>query len=126
MKTETKAVDINRNIGDFHYKVDYAKDAGSGLSEKTIHYISDVKKDPDWVREFRAILDRERPGALLGTFHCPWSEEEHSHATSHRQEAGAIPLHQPLLARTHRRRAARARPRHHAGIARCPPVPQPR
>jgi hypothetical protein len=27
----------------------------------------------DWVREFRAILDEERPGALLGTFHCPWS-----------------------------------------------------
>src|SRR2546429_5660246 len=53
MKTETKAVDINRNIGDFHYKVDYAKDAGSGLSEKTIHYISDVKEDPDWVRDFR-------------------------------------------------------------------------
>src|SRR5205807_1379203 len=53
MKTETNAVDINRNIGDFHYKVDYAKDAGSGLSEKTIHYISDVKEDPDWVREFR-------------------------------------------------------------------------
>ena len=25
----------------------------SGLSEKTIHYISDVKEDPDWVREFR-------------------------------------------------------------------------
>src|SRR2546423_4226103 len=53
MKTETKAVDINRNIGDFSYKVDYAKDAGTGLSEKTIHYISDVKEDPDWVREFR-------------------------------------------------------------------------
>jgi hypothetical protein len=30
----------------------------------------------DWVREFRAILDAERPGALLGTFHCPWSEED--------------------------------------------------
>src|SRR6478672_176066 len=53
MKTENKAVDINRSIGDFHYKVDYAKDAGSGLSEKTIHYISDAKEDPDWVREFR-------------------------------------------------------------------------
>src|SRR5438128_1432699 len=53
MKTENKAVDINRGIGDFHYKVDYAKDAGSGLSEKTIHYISDAKEDPDWVREFR-------------------------------------------------------------------------
>src|SRR2546423_1263763 len=53
MKTQTKTVDINRSIGDFHYKVDYAKDAGSGLSEKTVHYISDVKEDPDWVREFR-------------------------------------------------------------------------
>lgn len=30
----------------------------------------------DWVREFRAILDATRPGALLGTFHCPWSEAE--------------------------------------------------
>ncbi len=29
------------------------RDAGTGLSEKTIHYISDVKEDPDWVREFR-------------------------------------------------------------------------
>lgn len=34
----------------------------------------------DWVREFRAILDRERPGALLGIFHCPWSESERDHA----------------------------------------------
>ena len=34
----------------------------------------------DWVREFRTILDRERPGALLGTFHCPWSESEYGHA----------------------------------------------
>jgi hypothetical protein len=34
----------------------------------------------DWVREFRTILDRERPGALLGTFHCPWSESENGHA----------------------------------------------
>jgi hypothetical protein len=34
----------------------------------------------DWVREFRAIIDLERPGALLGTFHCPWSESENDHA----------------------------------------------
>jgi hypothetical protein len=34
----------------------------------------------DWVREFRAILNLERPGALLGTFHCPWSESEYGHA----------------------------------------------
>jgi hypothetical protein len=34
----------------------------------------------DWVREFRTILDRERPAALLGTFHCPWSESDYGHA----------------------------------------------
>src|SRR6266568_4224540 len=53
MKTENNAVDINRNIGDFAYPEVHVRDAGRGLSEKTIHYISDVKEDPDWVREFR-------------------------------------------------------------------------
>jgi hypothetical protein len=30
----------------------------------------------DWVREFRKILDEIRPGTLLGTFHCPWSDTD--------------------------------------------------
>lgn len=30
----------------------------------------------DWVRQCRSILDRTRPGALLGTFHCPWDDED--------------------------------------------------
>jgi hypothetical protein len=30
----------------------------------------------DWVREFRQIIERERPGVLLGTFHCPWSDSD--------------------------------------------------
>jgi len=30
----------------------------------------------DWVREFRAIIDRDHPGVLLGTFHCPWSPSD--------------------------------------------------
>jgi hypothetical protein len=30
----------------------------------------------DWVREFHAIRDEVRPAALLGTFHCPWSEDD--------------------------------------------------
>jgi hypothetical protein len=30
----------------------------------------------DWVRECRAIVDEVRPGALLGTFHCPWTVDE--------------------------------------------------
>ena len=53
MKTETSAVDIDRNKGDFFYPEAHVRDAGAGLSERTVHYISDVKEDPDWVREFR-------------------------------------------------------------------------
>jgi Fe-S cluster assembly protein SufB len=53
MKTESSAVDINRNIGDFFYPEAHVRDAGAGLSERTVRYISDVKEDPDWVREFR-------------------------------------------------------------------------
>ncbi|MCA9123783.1 MAG: hypothetical protein H6822_00535 [Planctomycetaceae bacterium] len=30
----------------------------------------------DWVREFREIIDESRPEALLGTFHCPWTDTE--------------------------------------------------
>lgn len=30
----------------------------------------------DWVREFRTIRDQTRPAALLGSFHCPWSEDD--------------------------------------------------
>ena len=30
----------------------------------------------DWVRELREIIDDVRPGALLGTYHCPWSDTD--------------------------------------------------
>src|SRR5436309_1646690 len=53
MKTENSAVDIDRNKGDFFYPEVHVRDAGVGLSERTIHYIADVKDDPDWVREYR-------------------------------------------------------------------------
>jgi Fe-S cluster assembly protein SufB len=46
-------IDIDRSVGDFHYPMDYEFDAGTGLTEKTIDYIVDVKGEPDWVREFR-------------------------------------------------------------------------
>jgi len=57
---------IDRSIGDFRYDVDYAYDAGVGLSEATIDYISDVKEDPDWIRQFRKdaykkFLDKPMP-----------------------------------------------------------------
>lgn len=44
---------IDRDKGNFHYKEDYAYDAGVGLTEETIEYISKVKGEADWVRNFR-------------------------------------------------------------------------
>ena len=34
----------------------------------------------DWIRQFRSIIDEIRPNALLGTFHCPWTETEYDGA----------------------------------------------
>ena len=48
-----EALDIDRTKGDFSYPEKHKYDAGVGLSEDTINYISDVKNDPDWVRAFR-------------------------------------------------------------------------
>jgi hypothetical protein len=33
-----------------------------------------------WVKEFRAILEKERPQALLGLYHCPWSDSDFNNA----------------------------------------------
>jgi hypothetical protein len=38
----------------------------------------------DWVREYRDIVNATRPKALLGTFHCPWSQEEREGAIRHK------------------------------------------
>ena len=46
-------LDIDRTAGNFSYPEQHAFDAGTGLSHATIDYISDVKNDADWVREFR-------------------------------------------------------------------------
>jgi len=48
-----EAVNIDQEAGDFSYPEDYAYDAGTGLSEKTIEYISNVKKEAPWLLEFR-------------------------------------------------------------------------
>ncbi|HEX6892531.1 MAG TPA: hypothetical protein VF141_17610 [Chryseolinea sp.] len=29
-----------------------------------------------WVRDFKRILKEERPGALLGVYHCPWDDND--------------------------------------------------
>lgn len=48
-----EAVNVNQDAGDFSYPEDYAYDAGVGLNEKTIEYISGVKKEAPWLLEFR-------------------------------------------------------------------------
>ncbi|MDR2512441.1 MAG: Fe-S cluster assembly protein SufB [Puniceicoccales bacterium] len=47
------AISIDRERGNFHFKEDYAYDAGAGLSESVIDYISRVKAEPTWVHDFR-------------------------------------------------------------------------
>ncbi|MDR2981246.1 MAG: Fe-S cluster assembly protein SufB [Puniceicoccales bacterium] len=51
--TTSAAIDIDREKGNFHYKEDYAYDAGIGLSPEVIDYVTKVKGEPEWVREFR-------------------------------------------------------------------------
>src|ERR1700754_5181951 len=53
MSTETESIAIDRDIGNFFYNITATRDAGVGLSEKTIDYIVDVKGEPEWLREFR-------------------------------------------------------------------------
>lgn len=48
-----EAVSIERDTGNFSYPEDYAHDAGYGLTEKTLEYISDIKGEAEWIREFR-------------------------------------------------------------------------
>ena len=54
MSTEViSQIDVDRTRGDFHYPEQHTYDAGTGLTHATIDYISDVKGEPDWIREFR-------------------------------------------------------------------------
>lgn len=46
-------IDIDQSAGNFRYPEEYTHDAGSGLTPKTIDYISEVKREAEWVRKFR-------------------------------------------------------------------------
>lgn len=30
----------------------------------------------DWVRDFKKVIKTEKPGALLGVYHCPWDDDD--------------------------------------------------
>jgi Fe-S cluster assembly protein SufB len=53
MSDSTTTLNIDRDIGNFFYDVKAVRDAGVGLTEKTIDYIVDAKQEPEWIREFR-------------------------------------------------------------------------
>src|SRR5471030_2539428 len=44
---------IDQSSGNFKYDMTYEFDAGTGLSERTVDYISSVKKEAPWIHEFR-------------------------------------------------------------------------
>ena len=59
--------------------------AEASASERSRLLLGELRKEwvgwrcgvfTDWVREYRNIVDTVRPGALLGTFHCPWNETD--------------------------------------------------
>ncbi len=57
---------LDRSVGDFSYAEDYAYDAGVGLNEGVVRYISERKGEDPWVLEFRLkalgeFLRKENP-----------------------------------------------------------------
>src|SRR3984885_452985 len=52
-ESETMISGIDQSAGNFSYDVKYAFDAGTGLNEKTVRYISSVKKEAPWIHDFR-------------------------------------------------------------------------
>ena len=46
-------IDIDRDKGNFRYETDYQYDAGVGLREEVVKYISEVKGEDEWVRDYR-------------------------------------------------------------------------
>ena len=46
-------IDVDREKGNFHFETDYAYDAGVGLSEEVVKYISGVKEEEPWLLDFR-------------------------------------------------------------------------
>ena len=50
---DTNTLNIDRSVGDFSYPEQHEFDAGTGLTRDTVNYISNVKGEPDWIREFR-------------------------------------------------------------------------
>jgi len=49
----TTNLDIDREKGNFRYDTDYEYDAGVGINEDVVRYISEVKEEDEWILNFR-------------------------------------------------------------------------
>lgn len=56
---QPQSLNLDRSAGDFKYAEDYAFDAGVGLNEDVVRYISQVKGEDEWVLNFRLSALRE-------------------------------------------------------------------
>jgi Fe-S cluster assembly protein SufB len=50
---QKEAINVDTEKGNFKYPESYAYDAGVGLNEDTVRYISKVKKEKPWILDFR-------------------------------------------------------------------------
>ena len=50
---QEEAIQVDYEKGNFSFPEDYTYDAGTGLNEETVAYISKVKNEAEWVQEFR-------------------------------------------------------------------------
>ena len=50
---QAKEIEVDREKGNFHYDTDYEYDAGVGLSEDVVRYVSEVKEEDEWICKFR-------------------------------------------------------------------------
>ena len=53
IKEQEEAIQVDYEKGNFSFPEDYTYDAGTGLNEETVAYISKVKNEAAWVKEFR-------------------------------------------------------------------------
>ena len=50
---QEEAIQVDYEKGNFSFPEDYTYDAGTGLNEETVAYISKIKNEAEWVKEFR-------------------------------------------------------------------------
>ncbi|MFL2847431.1 MAG: Fe-S cluster assembly protein SufB [Coraliomargaritaceae bacterium] len=53
IKEQEEAIKVDYEKGNFSFPEDYTYDAGIGLNEETVAYISKVKNEDEWIKEFR-------------------------------------------------------------------------